>query len=311
MGIDRGMEMADDEKLWDVRKGLPKSEEEQLFWQYHGKNYDKVKDLLKRLQRIGHEAAEELAEIVGMIDECVKNQTYVAATMHIDRALEFADDNKLWDESAKELWDGLQKDVESIRKLYGALYEAGHASAKQLGDLIDAMDDARRSEDWDDAVDQITAALTLADEQKLWDAVKTDDSGINPATAKISGSVGKGGKNKAADVETVQRLLNHNGASPALDPDGDCGKLTIGAIEAFQKSKLGWKDGRVDPGGKTWAALTGGDVIKKVVEVAEDVADKVVDTADKVVDKVKDIAEDIGDFLEDFFDGDDDKKKRG
>ncbi len=85
----------------------------------------------------------------------------------------------------------------------------------------------------------------------------------NPATAvntsgEISASVGKGGKNKDADVKIVQTLLNekHNAG---LTVDGDCGIKTIAAIKKFQQEKAGFgsPDGRIDPGGKTWQALTG------------------------------------------------------
>ena len=51
----------------------------------------------------------------------------------------------------------------------------------------------------------------------------------------LSGSVGFGGVNKAADVLLVQRLLNaapfaKGGPAPALVPDGMCGPKTCGAI---------------------------------------------------------------------------------
>ncbi len=79
----------------------------------------------------------------------------------------------------------------------------------------------------------------------------------------LSGSVGRGGKNIAADVITVQKLINKNLAviAPlvALDEDGGCGSLTIGAIEAFQRKALSMTrpDGRVDPGGNTLRVLNG------------------------------------------------------
>lgn len=76
------------------------------------------------------------------------------------------------------------------------------------------------------------------------------------SVSSISGSVGKGGDNKLEDVKLVQELLNKKGQS--LTVDGDCGRNTIAAIEAFQQSEFGWKDGRVDPGGKSWGALSGG-----------------------------------------------------
>ena len=76
----------------------------------------------------------------------------------------------------------------------------------------------------------------------------------------LSGSVGFGGVNKAADVLLVQRLLNaapfaKGGPAPALVPDGMCGPKTCGAISRFQNVNLGFSDGRIDMGGMTITAL--------------------------------------------------------
>ncbi|MDH5674306.1 MAG: T6SS effector amidase Tae4 family protein [Myxococcales bacterium] len=77
----------------------------------------------------------------------------------------------------------------------------------------------------------------------------------------ISASVGRRGTNLAADVETIQRLLNDHLASipptKALDDDGKVGNLTIAAIERFQTRVVGMTrpDGRVDPGGRTLRSL--------------------------------------------------------
>jgi len=76
-----------------------------------------------------------------------------------------------------------------------------------------------------------------------------------PASS-ISGPVGKGGRNKSDDVKAIQTLLNQNGAKLAVD--GLIGPQTIKAIGVFQKSNGLAVDGKVDPGGKTWSALTGG-----------------------------------------------------
>ncbi|HEV2748164.1 MAG TPA: peptidoglycan-binding domain-containing protein [Allosphingosinicella sp.] len=78
--------------------------------------------------------------------------------------------------------------------------------------------------------------------------------------AVLSGSVGKGGKNLAADVIMVQQLLNEHVASlglPTLVVDGDNGPNTIEAIRRYQKLAVGIAapDGRIDPGGRTWTAL--------------------------------------------------------
>ncbi|MEL7471832.1 MAG: hypothetical protein AAGK04_00825 [Planctomycetota bacterium] len=77
---------------------------------------------------------------------------------------------------------------------------------------------------------------------------------------KISGSVGKGGKNKAPDVTIIQELLNAHskaGGYSKLKVDGAVGKKTIGAIDGFQTGVLGFNkgDGRVDPGKNTIKGL--------------------------------------------------------
>jgi hypothetical protein len=76
----------------------------------------------------------------------------------------------------------------------------------------------------------------------------------------LSGSVGKGGKNRREEVVTVQYLLNcvpkgKGGPEQELVIDGLCGPLTEAAIVRFQSTALGFADGRVDPGGKTFSAL--------------------------------------------------------
>lgn len=79
------------------------------------------------------------------------------------------------------------------------------------------------------------------------------------AAKTISASVGDGGKNVQADVILVQQLLNKNHGQ-SLTADGDCGAKTIAAIKDFQAKKVGLAnpDGRIDPGGKTWTALSTG-----------------------------------------------------
>jgi len=78
----------------------------------------------------------------------------------------------------------------------------------------------------------------------------------------ISAAVGAGGANRKQDVVTVQQLLNrvpvvHGGPEPKLKVDGLAWSKTNAAIRQFQKVYLGhkWPDGRVDPNGKTLAAL--------------------------------------------------------
>jgi hypothetical protein len=79
----------------------------------------------------------------------------------------------------------------------------------------------------------------------------------------ISGSVGEGGVNRAADVRTIQEMLNKalpawGGPTPKLDVDGACGSLTKNAIRRFQQVQLATyfsPDGRVDPGKRTLKRL--------------------------------------------------------
>jgi|SRR5580658_4964149 hypothetical protein len=78
---------------------------------------------------------------------------------------------------------------------------------------------------------------------------------------QISGSVGRGGKNLRSDVLLVQQLINSNLPIPLrpLKVDGNCGALTIGAIEEIQRRNLHMNppDGKVDPNGATFRFLTG------------------------------------------------------
>lgn len=100
---------------------------------------------------------------------------------------------------------------------------------------------------------------------KTWKALQGGGSTPNtnapsdtPATtSSISASVGKGGSNKLEDVKVVQALLNKHGFG--LVVDGDCGNKTITAIAKFQQTKMGMgsPDGKIDPGGNTWKALSG------------------------------------------------------
>ncbi len=77
----------------------------------------------------------------------------------------------------------------------------------------------------------------------------------------IGASVGKGGTNERADVILIQQLLNGwlaDTGQTLLPTTGNCGPLTIAAIEAFQIRVLGATrpDARIDPGGRTWNALS-------------------------------------------------------
>ena len=76
----------------------------------------------------------------------------------------------------------------------------------------------------------------------------------------ISASVGYLGANIAADVRTVQDLLNRIGTmttrGPSVVVDGLCGPLTIATIRSFQRMKHFFVDGRVDRTGPTLQALS-------------------------------------------------------
>lgn len=81
--------------------------------------------------------------------------------------------------------------------------------------------------------------------------------------ASITGSVGRMGNNRVADVLTVQKLLNQwrlPGQALPLRVDGIAGRRTVARIEQFQRIVLRMMrpDGRVDPQGKTIAALARG-----------------------------------------------------
>jgi hypothetical protein len=80
----------------------------------------------------------------------------------------------------------------------------------------------------------------------------------------LTGSVGRGGKNRSADIKRVQELLNtvprsKGGPSPLLETDGRKGGRnwirTYDQISLFQFANFGWQDGRVDPGGKSFRKL--------------------------------------------------------
>lgn len=117
----------------------------------------------------------------------------------------------------------------------------------------DFADEAGLSRDEFDAFDEMEQMLAGALKRVEAQTVAQDSKGpVKP----LSGPVGAGGRNAETDVRTVQSLLNDHGAS--LETDGVIGPKTVGAITKFQTANLGYADGRVDPGGGTWSALTGG-----------------------------------------------------
>jgi peptidoglycan hydrolase-like protein with peptidoglycan-binding domain len=72
---------------------------------------------------------------------------------------------------------------------------------------------------------------------------------------KLSGSVGKHGKNDPTDVTVVQQLLLEHGFRIGR-ADGVCGPKTLEALLSFQRGFLKAPDGMIDPGGLTWHHLT-------------------------------------------------------
>jgi len=86
------------------------------------------------------------------------------------------------------------------------------------------------------------------------DGAEPDDDLVFPIS--IGKSVGLGAPNDREDVRTIQKGLNRfpdsmGGPKPKLVPDGLVGKLTIGAIEKFQRRQLGFTDQKVDPDKRT------------------------------------------------------------
>jgi hypothetical protein len=83
-----------------------------------------------------------------------------------------------------------------------------------------------------------------------------DDQTFSP-TARISGSVGKGGNNEKQDVLLVKRLLSKFGYELALNGEADAALNS--AIGHFQSVYVPDKksDQRIDPAGQTWNTLVG------------------------------------------------------
>ena len=72
--------------------------------------------------------------------------------------------------------------------------------------------------------------------------------------AHLIDSVGAAGKNRKADVESVQRLLTARHLYRGR-VDGLCGPLTVDGILRFQRGFMSKPDGRVDPNGGTLKRL--------------------------------------------------------
>jgi hypothetical protein len=86
------------------------------------------------------------------------------------------------------------------------------------------------------------------------DGAEPDDALAFPIS--IGKSVGLGAPNDSEDVKTIQKALNRfpeamGGPRPRLKPDGIVGRLTVGAIEKFQRRQIGFTDQKIDPGKRT------------------------------------------------------------
>lgn len=78
---------------------------------------------------------------------------------------------------------------------------------------------------------------------------------VTATSGMITGAVGEGGTNVAADVAAVQTLFNKN-HKKAYAIDGKSTPELIAAIRALQAANGSSKpDGRIDPNGKTWGYL--------------------------------------------------------
>ena len=114
----------------------------------------------------------------------------------------------------------------------------------------------------------VSAALGAGEQHEAETTPESNNIASTPL-AVITGSVGrweKSASNLAADVETVQRLLQTAAQklqAPELDPKGVDGKIarpprksnTVAAIEAFQRRSNISVDGLIDPAKQTWQAL--------------------------------------------------------
>lgn len=113
--------------------------------------------------------------------------------------------------------------------------------------VIDAAEQAQIAKIQGD-IDAIKARIAQIEEKK--------GLGAPPTAQKLTASVGQGAVNAQEDVRLVQQLLNKK-SNAGLSEDGAIGAKTIAAIKAFQQKAFGWSDGRIDPDGKSWQALSG------------------------------------------------------
>lgn len=71
----------------------------------------------------------------------------------------------------------------------------------------------------------------------------------------IKGSVGKGGKNVAADVKAIQTALKKLYPGAGITVNGKVDTKTQKSIETFQKAFMAKPDGRIDPGGRSLSEI--------------------------------------------------------
>lgn len=329
--LDDAGKFADDHDLWDAVKSAD-DDESNLLPRTTRDQIKTLKDLSRELNRMDHEKAGSFAELVVHIHEEVTDFNKIIPTGRaVQKAWAFADAHNLWDavpplpkgEEEAIFWETNGKLYRELNALHRKLDEAGHEGAARLGEKLADVDAAIGNDHFHLASIHLSDAKELADDQDLWDEAPLsddeDDEGgesFHPSTASIAGTVGRGGKNQPDDVMTIQLLLNLKGSS--LDTDCYCGPRTIAAIEKFQKESLGWNDGLVDPGGKTFGALTGkatiDDISAKASDVVRNVSGTVTDIAGSLVDAVDDVFDEASRFLGGLFEDDDDeieKRKKG
>ncbi|MEM9342961.1 MAG: peptidoglycan-binding domain-containing protein [Pseudomonadota bacterium] len=317
MLLDQLVETADDDKLWAVKPPKKDPSDEisaKHTWESLEKEWGEVQYLEVALQEMKHEKADDITAMVQKIIDAELAEDYEAAERHLAAVRATASGLGLWDlldeeededaedeeetndAEAEAKWEASKGPYDEMVELHNRLTDAMHPKSAEIGTFLTLIADAEADGHWQQALDNLKRAKEVADANDLWDFDPSPDSGIR-------GSVGKKGKNYAEDVIRVQMLLNQNGAS--LKVNGECGADTIAAIETFQKENLGFKDGRVDPNGRTWKALTGKAVVESVKKVAGAVADKAVDIAEEVADT----AEDMWDSMVDFVTGEDDEEE--
>lgn len=305
--------LANDADLWNAVE----SGEDNLLPAITQDQIARLNDLSRELNRMDHAQAAAFDDLVAAIPKKVTEfARLIPAGRATERAWTFADRHALWDavpplpknEEERIFWQTDGSRYRRLCNLQRDLARADRPEAAPLGEKIAAVDAALGQDQFYLAGLLVEDAQIMADDGDLWHILPespTETGGDTPATESLGGSVGRGGRNEPADVVTVQRLLNRNGA--ALAEDGACGPKTIAAIEAFQKRAFGKGDGRVDPDGRTLAALTGKVTVADLAEAASDagrqVSRAVTDAVGTVADTLGDAIDGAGAFLDDLIGG--------